>query len=220
MKDLSKEIIGELVTRLRSDKVSCDQFYRSFGLETLERKASHYAAFGEIVNIGKLFPDTPVKLVIDVCRALQFYDLVELLENATKPRTLRPAMPLNEITRSLSSRNRPTTFYSKFKIVFVGYEENTFVTIRNCFQKICPGSEICRIPLGIFLQESEEEVLWVQRNVSEAMMQENLRKLQNDIEEKLKVNANLQAQKKKLEADTFDKLWNEERGKIFISYIC
>ena len=49
---------------------------------------------------------------------------------------------------------------------------------------------------------------------------QELRKRKNEIEEKLKkVNANLQKQMKKLEADTsraVDDLWNEERGKIFI----
>ena len=257
MKDLSKEIIGELITRLRSDKVSCDQFYRSFGLENLEKKPYPDTAFGEIVNIAKLFPDTPIKLVKDVCLALQFYDLVELLEKAIKPRKLRPALPMSEITRSLSYSKRPTTFYSKVKIVFVGDGENTFVTIKNVFQKISPGSEIYRIPLGVFLLESEERNLAAQRNEIEAellgrtekgeerryksdeptlkrfipksltagnLSLEELRKRKNDIEEKLqKVNANLQAQMKKLEADTsraVDDLWKEERGNIFIYCNC
>ena len=262
MKDLSKEVVEELITRLRSDKVSCDQFYRSFGLENLEKKPYPDTAFGEIANIDKLFPDTPIKLVINVCLALQFYDLVELLEKAIKPRTLRPALPMNEITSSLSYSNRPTTSYSKVKIVFVGDGENTFVTIRNFFQKISPGSEIYRIPLGFFLLESEERNLTAQRNEIEELLKElpveqtekegeerryksdeptpkrflpksltagiltleDLRKQKNDIEEKLeKVNANLQAQMKKLEADTsraVDDLWNKERGKIFIYCIC
>ncbi|XP_044172787.1 uncharacterized protein LOC122957005 [Acropora millepora] len=252
-KDLSKEIIGEFITRLRSDKVSCDQFYRSFGLENLEKKPYPDTAFEEIVNIDKLFPDTPIKLAIDVCRALQFYDLVELLEKAIKPRTLRPALPMTEITRSLSYGNRPTTFHSKVKIVFVGDGENTFVTMKNFFQKTCPGSEIYRIPLGIFHLESKERNLPVERNEIEEQLQElhveltekedeerryqsdeptqkrflpkslttgferlqELRKRKNEIEEKLiKVNANLQKQMKKLEADTsraVDDLWNEER---------
>ena len=258
LKDLSKEIIGEFSTRLRSDKVSCDQFYRSFGLENLEKEPYPDTAFEEIVNIDKLFPDTPIKLVIDVCRALQFYDLVELLEKAIKPRALRPALPMIEITRSLSNSNRPTTFHSKVKIVFVGDGENTFVAIKKIFQKICPGSEIYRIPLEVFHLELEERNLPVQRNEIEEQLQElhvevtekedeerryksdeptlkrflpkslttgiqrlqELRKRKNEIEEKLKtVNANLQKQMKKLEADTsraVDDLWNEERGKIFI----
>ncbi|XP_067039718.1 uncharacterized protein [Acropora muricata] len=165
LKDLSKEIIGEFSTRLRSDKVSCEQFYRSFGLENLEKEPYPDTAFEEIVN-------TPIKLAIDVCRALQFYDLVELLEKAIKPRALRPALPMNEITRSLSNSNRPTTFHSKVKIVFVGDGENTFVAIKKFFQKICPGSEIYRIPLAVFHLELEERNLPAQRNEIEEQLQE------------------------------------------------
>ncbi|XP_067038384.1 uncharacterized protein [Acropora muricata] len=172
LKDLSKEIIGEFSTRLRSDKVSCGQFYRSFGLENLEKEPYPDTAFEEIVNIDKLFPDTPIKLAIDVCRALQFYDLVELLEKAIKPRALRPALPMNEITRSLSNSNRPTTIHSKVKIVFVGDGESTFVAIKNFFQKICPGSEIYRIPLGVFHLELGERKLPTQRNEVEEKLQE------------------------------------------------
>ena len=95
MKDLGKGTIADFTRRLRSDDVSCSRFYHSFGLGNLHPQK----VFVEIGDIGKLFPDTPIKLIIDVCRSLQLYDLVELLEKATKPRTLRPALPLKEIAQ-------------------------------------------------------------------------------------------------------------------------
>jgi len=138
LKDLSKKAIAEFIRRLRCDKVLLDQFYHSFGLEN-----RHFQKmFVEIGDIGKLFPDTPIKLLIDFCRALQLYDLVEFLEKAAKPRTLRPALPLKEIAKLPSDSKRPTTFYSKVKIVFVDDGEETFDTMGNFFKKICPGSKI------------------------------------------------------------------------------
>jgi len=114
LKDLSEDAMAELTVRLLCDEVLCNQFYHSFGLESRHPQKM----FRENENIGKLFPDTPVKLVRDVCRALQLYDLVELLEKAAKPRALRPALPLNEIAKLPSYSNRPTTFYRKVKILF------------------------------------------------------------------------------------------------------
>ena len=144
------------------------------------------------------FPILPIKLVIDVFRSLHLYDLVELLEKALQPRTLRPALPLKEIATLLSYSNRPTTFYSKVKIVFVGDGEETFDTIGNVFKKICPGSKISRAKPEFDLSYGQ-----LQRYVGLLGKREDI--LNGEFEEK----------KKKVEADissAFDKSWGEERG--------
>ena len=114
MKDLSKELTEELTSKLNRNKDVLNRFYRSFGLDPdllhdeLDRR-----------NIGKIFPDTPVKLLKEVFEALKLYDFAEFLEKATKPRTLRPALQLKEIEKLSSVSNRPTKVYSKAKVLIV-----------------------------------------------------------------------------------------------------
>ena len=242
MKDLSEEAIAEFTWRLGCDEVSRNLFYQSFGLENCYPQKM----FVHIGDIDKLFPDTPIKLLIDVCRALQLYDLVELLEKAAKPRTLRPALPLKEIAKLPSDSKRPTTFYSKVKIVFVGDGEETFDTIGNFFKKICPGSKISRSKPDVDLSQFQRSsVLDVERESIVQKIREmefyeerarklygrprennqrktELEKRKDEIEKELsQMSGDLQAKKKEIEADifsAFDKSWGEERGKIFISY--
>ena len=203
MKDLSEETIAEVTSRLRSDEVSCNQFYHSFGLENPHPKKM----FREIGNIGKLFPDTPIKLVRDVCRALQLFDLVELLEKALKPRTLRPALPLKEITKLLSYCNRPTTFYSNVKIVFVGDGKRTFIGIGNFFKRICPGGKISRSKLKLDLSQGQ-----LRRNVLLARERESIllriREIEQHEEEGRTIDAHVPELKIRLEKrkDEIDKL--------------
>ena len=108
------ELTEELTYKLNRNKDVLNRFYRSFGLDPdllhdeLDRR-----------DIGKIFPDTPVKLLKDVFEALKLYDFAEFLEKATKPRTLRPALPLKEIEKLSSVSNRPTKVYSKAKVLIV-----------------------------------------------------------------------------------------------------
>ena len=108
------ELTEELTFKLNRNKDVLNRFYRSFGLDPdllhdeLDRR-----------NIGKIFPDTPVKLLKEVFEALKLYDFAEFLEKATKPRTLRPALPLKEIEKLSSVSNRPTKVYSKAKVLIV-----------------------------------------------------------------------------------------------------
>ena len=114
LKDLSMELTEELTSKLNRNKDVLNRFYRSFGLDPdllhdeLNRR-----------NIGTIFPDTPVKLLRDVFEALKLYDFAEFLEKATKPRTLRPALPLKEIEKLSSVSSRPTKVYSKAKVLIV-----------------------------------------------------------------------------------------------------
>ena len=114
LKDLSKELTEELTSKLNRNKDVLNRFYRSFGLDP-------DLLHGDLDprNIGIIFPDTPVKLLKEVFEALKLYDFAELLEKATKPRTLRPALPLKEIEKLSSVSNRPTKVYSKAKVLIV-----------------------------------------------------------------------------------------------------
>ena len=112
------ELTEELTSKLNRNKDVLNRFYRSFGLDPdllhdeLDRR-----------NIGKIFPDTPVKLLKEVFEALKLYDFAEFLEKATKPRTLRPALPLKEIEKLSDASNRPTKVYSKAKVLIVDVRE-------------------------------------------------------------------------------------------------
>ena len=108
------ELTEELTSKLNRNKDVLNRFYRSFGLDPdllhdeLDRR-----------NIGKIFPDTPVKLLKEVFEALKLYDFAEFLEKATKPRTLRPALPLKEIEKLSSVSNRAIKVCSKAKVLIV-----------------------------------------------------------------------------------------------------
>ena len=108
------ELTEELTSKLNRNKDVLNRFYRSFGLDPdlLHDKLGTR-------NIGKIFPDTPVKLLKEVFEALKLYDFAEFLEKATKPRTLRPALPLQEIEKLSSVSNRPPKVYSKAKVLIV-----------------------------------------------------------------------------------------------------
>ena len=70
-----------------------------------------------------MFPDTPIKMLKEVFGALHLYDLVELLERVTKPRTLHPALSLKEIENLQDASNCPTKFYSKAKVLIIHNDE-------------------------------------------------------------------------------------------------
>ena len=102
----------ELTFRLNRNKDIKNQFYRSFGLHP-------DLPYDEPTNIRNIFPDTPVKMLKEVFEALQLFDFAELLEKATKPRTLRPALPLKEIEKLSNVSNRPTKVYSKAEVLII-----------------------------------------------------------------------------------------------------
>lgn len=104
----------ELTSRLLSDPTALDRFYRSFGLDNTKL----YSRRGQW-SIAEFFPDTPIKMLKEVFEALNLYDLVELLERVTKPRTLHPALSLKEIENLRDASNRPTKFYSKAKVLTI-----------------------------------------------------------------------------------------------------
>ena len=108
----------ELTSRLLSDPTALDRFYRSFGLDSTK----FYSRRGQW-SITEFFPDTPIKMLKDVFEALKLYDLVELLERVTKPRTLHPALSLKEIETLEDASNRPTKFYNKAEVLIIQDDE-------------------------------------------------------------------------------------------------
>ena len=103
----------EFTSRLQIDPAAQERFYRSFGLHPRKLRIRGLS------DIKELFPDTPVKMLKDVCEALQLFDLVELLDKETKPKTLRTALPLREIEKLPSANNRPTKIYTKAEVLII-----------------------------------------------------------------------------------------------------
>ena len=135
----------ELTFRLKRNKEIQNQFYRSFGLHP-------DLPYDELTNIRNIFPDTPVKMLKEVFEALQLFDFAELLEKATKPRTLRPALPLKEIEKLSNVSNRPTKVYSKAEVLIIELcegpqtaadnDRNDAERVRSCFKALNSQNEI------------------------------------------------------------------------------
>ena len=113
MKDLSEEVVEELTSRLQSDPVALKRLYQSFGLDPEKLYAKGFQTIAEIV------PGTPIKTLRDVFKALRLLDLVDLLENVTKIRALRPALSIKEIEMLPSANYRPIKDYSKAEILII-----------------------------------------------------------------------------------------------------
>ena len=105
----------ELASRLQNDPVALERFYRSFGLDSGKLRTRGLS------DIKELFPDTPVKMLKDVCEALQLYDLAELLDKLTKPRALRPALPLKEIEKLPTANNRPIKIFTQAEVLIINF---------------------------------------------------------------------------------------------------
>ena len=126
-RDLSREVIRKLDGRLKNDQTAFEQVRQSFGFD---RSLSLYflrtSAFSEILN---MFPDTPVKRLKEVFKALQLYDLIDLLEEG-KPRatrSLRPSLRLQEIEKLRNPYDCSTSYHSSVAVLIIDFEE-TFDT--------------------------------------------------------------------------------------------
>ncbi|KAL9959110.1 hypothetical protein ACROYT_G036194 [Oculina patagonica] len=114
LKDLSKKVTNEMLTRLQVDEVARKDFYQSFGIKDSNKL--------RMVGLVKYFTDTPVKLMKEVFEALQLYDLVDLLEKPRKShpaRSLRIALPLHEIENLRKTAERPTTYHSGAAVLVI-----------------------------------------------------------------------------------------------------
>ena len=164
------ELTEELTSKLNRNKDVLNRFYRSFGLDPdllhdeLDRR-----------SIGTIFPDTPVKLLKEVFEALKLYDFAEFLEKATKPRTLRPALPLKEIEKLSSVSNRPTKVYSKAKVLIVDVCEacetsadNDLETAGSFFKAQNSRNEVTTLKTDYF-----KELLADLENLARRLIEEN-----------------------------------------------
>ena len=122
-------MIADLSSRLQSDPAALDRFYRSFGLD-----AKKFVPKPGRWSIAKKFPDTPVKMLKDAFKALKLYDLVELLEKATKPRLLQPAFSIKEMENLQDTRDRPPKFYGKAEALII--QDGEDVAVVNNSEKI------------------------------------------------------------------------------------
>ena len=117
VKDLKEEVTAELAWRLQADPVALERFCKSFGLDSQVKLS--------MTALLKIFPDTSVKSLKDVLKTLKLYDLVEILEEATKPRALRPRLSLKEIENLTADvKNRPTKFYNRAEVLIINFFES------------------------------------------------------------------------------------------------
>ena len=118
-KDLGGEVIKKLEGRLKNDETALKQIFQSFGIDRL--RASTFS------GILSMFPDTPVKLLIEVFEALQLYDLIDLLEEekSRATRSLRPALRLQEIEKLRNPDDLPISYHSSVAVLIINYEKNS-----------------------------------------------------------------------------------------------
>ena len=112
---------AELAWRLEADPVALERFCKSFGLDSSHVKLTTTARW----TIREFFPDTSVKSLKDVFKTLKLYDLVDILEEATKLRALRPKLSLKEIENLTTDvKNRPTKFYNTAEVLIINFFES------------------------------------------------------------------------------------------------
>ncbi|KAJ7377980.1 hypothetical protein OS493_025296 [Desmophyllum pertusum] len=94
-----------------------EKFQRFFGLKSRNLPEWNWnrAYRSQIVE---LFPDTTVGVLKECFEALQLYDLAELLEKV-RPRSLRPALSLEQIEQLRGSSDRPTKYHSNVAVLVV-----------------------------------------------------------------------------------------------------
>ena len=110
---------AEFAWRLQADPVALERFCKSFGLNSSQVTELTTTA------LLKIFPDTSVNSLKDVLKTLKLYDLVEILEEATKPRALRPRLSLKEIENLTADvSNRPTKFYNRAEVLIINFFES------------------------------------------------------------------------------------------------
>ena len=169
MKDLKEEVTAELAWRLQADPVALERFCKSFGLDSQVKLS--------MTALLKFFPDTSVKSLKDVLKTLKLYDLVEILEEATKPRALRPRLSLKEIENLTADvSNRPTKFYNRAEVLIINFFESDpkgAERIASFFQDISSKNRVTALTADTSGKLFEHL----------AKLKENMHKKDNDIAE-------------------------------------
>ena len=101
--------------KLSVDKVALDRVFRFFGRKVDRRPSRHVSCMRQIAHS---FPNTPVDLMRQCFEALQMYDLVDLLEKAVKPISLRPVLSSGEV-ETLRTGNLPTKSHNNVVVLVV-----------------------------------------------------------------------------------------------------
>lgn len=137
------------------------------------------------MNILELFPDTPIKLLRDVFEALQLYDLVELLDKA-KPRSLRPALPLEEIKKLRKNGDCPTVYHSQAAVLFFvkGNDEMVNVEkIKEFFKDLNSDNETSVVSLERLQETSKVLIELRQRKRLEKRWNKQLKRVEAEREQ-------------------------------------
>ena len=100
----------------------------------------------------------------EIFEALKLYDLVELLERVTKPRTLHPALSLKEIETLRDASNRPTKCYSKAEVLIIQKDEyvvgNNAEKIATFFKALNSQTQVTSLSM-----EPREKLLFELRRI-------------------------------------------------------
>lgn len=167
LKDVREHLTRELTSRLKSDPVALEKFYRAFGLDPVKLRTQ------ELLDIKEFFPDTPVKTLRDVFEALRLYDLVDLLDKVTIPQALRPALSLKEIEKLPEAYKRPTKIYTKTEVLIVSCSD-------------CDGADDSAQNFGSFFKalNSQSQITTLS---TKALLElcKDLKELRNDEEDKV-----------------------------------
>ena len=129
-----------MTNRIKADHRAPRDILQSFGI------TGYYRGFHDIF---KLFPDTPVKLLRDVCEVLQLYDLVDLLQKPAQPKphvtkSLRPVLTLDEVRKLGKTDARPISYHSRAAVlIFVESESDSNVkSYESFFKSLNNNSEV------------------------------------------------------------------------------
>jgi len=127
LKDLSDDITAELSKRLQADGAALEKCYQFFGL----KMGGGYP----LKAIKQMFPDTAVSVFKECFEALRLYDLVEIMAKV-KPRSLRPAVSLEQIEKLRIPDDRPTKYHSNVAVLIVNHIVKEDIVGREDAEKI------------------------------------------------------------------------------------
>ena len=163
LKDLTEKDKIELSERLEFDLLACKAIERSFGFP------QSYPAFRSLIpSMLHYFPDTPVKMLLDVVEALQLYDLVDLLNQAMSRQrsvgSLHLALTLDEISKLRNPENRPASYHSRAAVLIFTEDEHDacVIQVAKFFKDLDNGSKVTIIRCSPFsrIYQTTEETLF------------------------------------------------------------
>ena len=112
----------------------------------------------------------------EVFEALKLYDLVELLERVTKPRTLHPALSLKEIETLQDASDRPTKFYSKAEVLIIQNGENVAGNnaekIGTFFSALNSQTQVTSLSMEPRTKKLLDELYWLRRETQTVIEQD------------------------------------------------